>query len=65
MHWKSRCSESSNSGEESEYEDDENDDDDDWEFTNIQEPKDIADAQKILYATSKNLAPPEKEDNLK
>ena len=64
MHWKSRCSESSNSDEESEYEDDENDDDD-WEFTNIQEPKDIADAQKILYATSKNLAPSEKEDNLK
>ena len=36
-------SESNNSEEESEYEDDE-DDDDDCEFSNIQEPKDMADA---------------------
>ena len=57
-------SESSNSEEESEYEDDE-DDDDDCEFTNIQEPKDMADARKILHATWKSLAPPVKEDNLK
>ena len=40
MHWKVHVSESSNSEEDSEYEDDE-DDDDDYEFTNIQEPKDI------------------------
>ena len=57
-------SESNNSEEESEYEDDE-DDDDDCEFTNIQEPKDMADARKILHATWKSLAPPVKEDNLK
>ena len=40
MHWKVNLSESSNSEEDSEYEDDE-DDDDDYEFTNIQQPKDI------------------------
>ena len=40
MHWKVHLSESSNSEEDSEYEDDE-DDDDDYEFTNIQQPKDI------------------------
>ena len=40
MHWKVHLSESSNSEEGSEYEDDE-DDDDDYEFTNIQQPKDI------------------------
>ena len=40
MHWKVQVSESSNSEEDSEYEDDE-DDDDDYEFTNIQQPKDI------------------------
>ena len=57
-------SESSNSEEESEYGDDE-DDDDDCEFINIQEPKDMADARKILHATWKSLAPPVKEDNLK
>ena len=59
-------SESSSSEEESEYEDDNNeDDDDDCEFANIQEPKDTTDAQKILHATWKSLAPPVKEDNLK
>ena len=57
--------ESSSSEEESEYEDDNNEDDDDCEFTNIQEPKDITDAQKILHATWKSLTPPVKEDNLK
>ena len=41
MHWKVQVSESSNSEEDSEYEDDEDDDDDDYEFTNIQQPKDI------------------------
>ena len=56
-------SESSNSEEESEYEDRE-DDNDDYKFTNIQEPKDIIDARKILYATWKSLPPPVKEDNL-
>ena len=58
--------ESSNSEEESEYDDDyDEDDNDDCEFTNIQEPKDITDARKVLHATWKSLAPPVKEDNLK
>ena len=59
-------SENSSSEEESEHEDDDDEDDnDDCEFTNIQEPKDITDAQKILHSTWKSLAPPAKEDNLK
>ena len=46
MHWKVNVNESSNSEEKPEYEDEE-DDDDDCEFTNIQESKDITDAQKF------------------
>ena len=57
-------SESSNSEEESEQEDDK-DDNDDCKFTNIQEPKDITDAPKILHATWKRLAPPVNKDNFK
>ena len=60
---KVHVSESSNE-EESEY-DAHEDDNDDCEFTNIQEPKDTTDAQKILHATWKSLALPVKEDNLK